>query len=280
MKIYSKLVQILALVPLLLFDSAKALEEPTSLAAGMTSSVKNHRDLAKTNDDSLPFEQWLQELDQVQDLEYDEYGAKDKVREIILLAQETTLDDEPIINYKSVDLKDIKRFQKKIKTLLHKAESQSMAVLEEDEKVDLTAAYSSARDILEATEAVLEEMRQVGGDDVLKRILLISVIITVLSAFVLANLLLALPVAILALLNRLISQARYCAFQLQLCPEQDCEYICLSGLFLMPLCAVWKRIDKNVCEGYYHLESEYYNEFLRDTIPLLINAVHAPETVP
>jgi hypothetical protein len=271
MKIYSKLVQILVLVPLLLFDSAKALEEPTSLTAGGISSVKNHRGLVSTNDDSLPFEQWLQELGQVQDLEYDEFGAKDKVREIILLAEETTLGDKPIINYESVDLNDIKRFQKKIKTLLHKAESQSMVVLEEDEKVDLTAAYSSARDILEATRAVLEEMRQFGEDGYLAQLMLAMVILAVLSLSV--SLLLALPVAILALLYRLISQARYCAFQARVCDSGFWQSV------MMPLCMVWTIIDNDECENLLKLESEY-NEFLRDTIPLLINAVHAPETVP
>jgi hypothetical protein len=278
MKINTKLMWILAFVPLLLFDSAKALEEPTSLAAGMTSSVNNHRDLANTNDDSLPFEQWLQELDQVQDLEYDEYEMKDKVREIILLAQETTLDDEPIINYESADLNDIKRYQKKIKTLLHKAESQSMVVLEGDEKVDLTAAYSSARDILEATEAVLEEMRQGGGPNLAPFFIQIYLIKVMYIMPISASILLALPLAILALLNRLLGKARYCAYQTRLCPEGGYNIFNFDwSFFLWPLCGVWKRIDKRVCD--YYLESEY-NEFLRDTIPLLINAVHATETVP
>jgi hypothetical protein len=40
MKINTELMWILALVPLLLFGSAKALEGPTSLAAGVISSVK------------------------------------------------------------------------------------------------------------------------------------------------------------------------------------------------------------------------------------------------
>jgi hypothetical protein len=280
MKINTKLIRILALVPLLLYDSAKALEEPTSLAAGMTSSVKIHRDLANTTDDSLPFEQWLQDLDQVQELEDDKYGVKDKVREIILLAQESTLDDEPIINYESVDLNDIKRFQKKIKTLLHKAESQSMVVLEEDEKVDLTAAYSSARDILEATQGVLEEMRQGSGViDSINQILGMFVVIIIPMS---ASILLALPVAILALLSLLLGQAQYCAFAHLVCPPGSFMQN-WRGILLWPLCLAWGLIDwffiPVQCYDLLKLESEY-NEFLRDTIPLLINAVRGPETVP
>jgi hypothetical protein len=254
MKIHTTLMRGLALVLLLLFDSAKALEEPISLAAvTMTSSVKNHRDLANKNDGSLPFDQWLQKLNQAQALAGDEDGLKDKVRELILLAQESTMDDEPI-NYESLDMNYLKSLQEEIKTLLRKAESQSM----------------SPEQILEATTNILEmaETRQSGLSGIIYFILFVYLLGALLAGIIAVpvSLILAIPVAILALLSRVISRARYCIYF-----EQTCD----GGgwrLLLIPLCLGWRWIDHGVCDESAELESEY-TEFLLDTIPLLINAV-------
>jgi hypothetical protein len=113
-----------------------------------------------------------------------------------------------------------------------------MVVLEEDEKVDLTAVYSSAMDILEATEAVLEEMRQWGGIDLTvigPQPALLAALLIIPGSI---NILLALPVAILAWLYLLSSQAQYCAFQARLCPSGG-----WIRLFLWPLCIVWSTIE-------------------------------------
>jgi hypothetical protein len=53
MKIHTTLMRGLVLVPLLLFDSAKTLENPASLAPTGIISVQNHPDLTNTNDGSL-----------------------------------------------------------------------------------------------------------------------------------------------------------------------------------------------------------------------------------
>jgi hypothetical protein len=146
-----------------------------------------------------------------------------------------------------------------------------MIVLKEDEDVDLTAAYPSA-DILEATQVILEEMRQTGATAVLIFLLAVGLLVTAPVAIPL-SLLSALPMTIIALLSRLTSQAQYCAFHARTCRGS-------YALSLWPICLLWEQIDDQVSVCTLSGKESEYNEFLLETIPLLINAVHAIETVP